>query len=100
MKFEVAIEYVSHWALRYGVIIFCGGFLTTLFIIMGGGFFAVKVLGAPIGTLSIEVATTLYGLGALVLFHGLTRFWLLKESIAEWDNLGKLHRHALARLRR
>ena len=100
MKFDLAVEYMSHWALRYGLVIFCGGFLTTLFIIMGGGFFAVKVMGAPIGPLSIPVASTLYGLGTVVLFHGLTKCWLIKEGLAEWENLGQLHRNAISKIRR
>ncbi|HDR9103473.1 TPA: hypothetical protein QDB04_000193 [Burkholderia vietnamiensis] len=99
MKSELIFEHVFHWVMRVVLILFCGGFLSSFIIVLGGGLFAVEVLHAPTGSVHIELATVLYGLFALFIFHVVTKFWLIREGLNEWEHLGQMHRDAVSKFK-
>lgn len=99
MKSELIFEHVFHWVMRVVLILFCGGFLSSFIIVLGGGLFAVEILHAPTGSVRVELAAVLYGLLTLLIFHALTKFWLIREGLNEWEHLGQMHRDAVSKLK-
>lgn len=100
MKFELVWENVSDFVMRFVLLVFCGGFLSSVGLIVGGGLLAVYVLHFPTYGIRVDAVITLYGIGAFLLFHCITRFWLIREGLNEWDSLGAMHRDAVASLKR
>jgi len=99
MKFDLVWEHVTHFLMSFVLVVFCGGFLTSAFIIAGGGLLAVSVLHAPTFGIDWPVIVTLYGLLAFFVVHGITGFWFIREGVNEFMSLSASHREALASLK-
>ncbi len=99
MKFDLAWEHVTHFIMSFVLIVFCGGFLSSMGLVALGGLFAVSVLHAPTFGIQWNTIVTLYGLVAFLLVHGVTRFWFIREGINEFISLSQSHRDTLAQMK-